>query len=331
MATFNKIINTIQNPKQCSDWRQAVIKEIEKLTGRRLLVYVSDPKKQPDCLLSLEDKTGFSDLIEDIDDGDVDIFINSPGGFAEVTEAIVGILRSKFTSIRFAIPNIAKSAATLLVLSGDEILMDHRSELGPIDPQIEYPAAGGRRREAAEDIIDGFDNAKASLKNEGPSAVPAYVPLLSNYTMGLIQACNNAKNLSIVLATQWLTSFMLKELDKEGIDKIVDSFSHHKKTFSHSRAILIDTCIKEGLKILDLRKENNQFLGSKLWELWCLYEFEFERTQIYKLWENSNNFVLAKQKAQQLQIPLRIPIPQQPGQPAIQVLPTGEHPSKKPQ
>jgi ClpP class serine protease len=67
----------------------------------------------------------------------LDFLINSPGGFAEVTESIAGMIRSKYKHVRFAIPNMAKSAATLLVLSGDELLMDHRSELGPVDPQVE--------------------------------------------------------------------------------------------------------------------------------------------------------------------------------------------------
>jgi ClpP class serine protease len=46
-------------------------------------------------------------------------------------------LRNKFAHIRFIIPSLAKSAATMLVMSGDEILMDTGAELGPIDPQMQ--------------------------------------------------------------------------------------------------------------------------------------------------------------------------------------------------
>ncbi|MQY59252.1 MAG: hypothetical protein GH144_06555 [Clostridia bacterium] len=42
--------------------------------------------------------------------------------------------------MRFLIPHTAYNAATMLALSGDEILMDDRSTLGPIDPQIMMPA-----------------------------------------------------------------------------------------------------------------------------------------------------------------------------------------------
>jgi len=160
MPTFNETIKSVTNPKESYDKRLELIKKVEAITKRPLLVYVADVNKA-ESILKPEDKTGFSDLIEGIREKQVDLFINSPGGFAEVTEAIVSMIRAKFTNIRFMIPNMAKSAGTLLVLSGNELLMDHRSELGPVDPQIEYQSVEGKKREAAEDIIDGFEEAKS--------------------------------------------------------------------------------------------------------------------------------------------------------------------------
>ena len=165
MPTFQTAIRDITSAKQSAERRQGLIKEIEGLTGRRLLVYVADINK-PDSTLKPEDKTGFSDLLEGLTEKKVDLLVNSPGGFAEVTESIVGMLRSRFDHVRFAIPNMAKSAATLLVLSGNELLMDERSELGPVDPQVEYQSTDGRKREAAEDILEGSQEAKDVLAKE---------------------------------------------------------------------------------------------------------------------------------------------------------------------
>ena len=63
----------------------------------------------PNSILKLEDKTGFSGSDpQDIKEIEVDFIINSPGGFAQVTEVTVSMLRvAKFTNIRFAIPNMA--------------------------------------------------------------------------------------------------------------------------------------------------------------------------------------------------------------------------------
>jgi len=51
-------------------------------------------------------------------------------------ESIVESLRSKFTHIRLVIPSHAKSAATMMAMAADEIIMDDDAELGPIDPQM---------------------------------------------------------------------------------------------------------------------------------------------------------------------------------------------------
>ena len=291
------------------------------MTGRRLLVYAADINK-PESALKPEDKTGFSDLMQDIKEEKVDLLINSPGGFAEVTEAIVGMLRSRFGNIRFAIPNMAKSAATLLVLSGNQLLMDHRSELGPIDPQIEYLSPDGRKREAAEDILEGFEEVKNALAKQGPAAIPAYVPLLNKYTIGLLRGCKNAIELSRTLAEEWLETYMFA--DKPGCSEpksIAEYFASHAETLSHSRAIRIDKCIERGIKVIDLREEKNTDLGQKLWELWCLFELHFERSPVHKMYENSSGCSLTKQSVQFQIIPGRSPVPSQPQQPVPQPQP----------
>jgi len=313
MATFQRVISSIQGPRPSLERRQELIGEIESLTSRPLLVYVADPKK-PRSFLQLEDKTGFSDLIEDIHAEKVDVLINSPGGFIEVAEAVVGMLRDRFAHIRFAIPNIAKSAATVLVLSGDKLLMDHRSELGPIDPQVEYPTRDGKKREAADDILRGFDQAKASLAKEGPAVIPAYVPLLDKYTIGLLQGCENAKALSEALAKEWLKRYMFRnEYRSRKPSRIAKFLANRRRTLSHTRAIRIDRCFELGLEIEDLRKPEKRELADKLWELWCVYELHFERSAVYKIYENSHGCSLQKQAAI-VQLAPSPPAPSQPQQ-----------------
>lgn len=295
MATFQRVIESIKDTKQALQKRLELIREIEELTGRPLLIYVAD-FNNPDSALKAEDKTGFSDLIENVDQDEVDFLIHSPGGFAEVAEAIVGMLRGRFTHIRFAIPNMAKSAATLLVLSGDELLMDHRSELGPVDPQVEVYIEGRRRREAAEDIIQGFEEAKKVLSQQGLAVIPAYVPLLRKYTIGLLQACRNASNLSQTLAEDWLRQYMFAgDPDSTRPKTISEFFAKRVNTLSHRRPIRIEKCLELGLKVIDLREGQHKALADKLWELWCLYELHFERTPVNRMYENSRGCTLQKQ------------------------------------
>ena len=78
----------------------------------------------------------FSDLTRTVSGRSIDVLIHSPGGMAEAAERIVHLLRARFDSVRFIIPHTAFSAATMLAMSADELVLDDTSALGPIDPQI---------------------------------------------------------------------------------------------------------------------------------------------------------------------------------------------------
>jgi len=57
-------------------------------------------------------------------------FLHSPGGSIEAAEAIVTYLRSKFAHIRAIVPHSAMSAATMIAMACDEIVMGKHSFLG---------------------------------------------------------------------------------------------------------------------------------------------------------------------------------------------------------
>lgn len=65
------------------------------------------------------------------------VILETYGGSIETTERIADTFRHHYKGeISFLVPNFAMSAGTILVMSGDRILMDYYSVLGPIDPQI---------------------------------------------------------------------------------------------------------------------------------------------------------------------------------------------------
>ena len=140
--------------------RREAYKSLAGLTGRPLIVYVSAfhvPGKSQMAggmmSIDLADKDGFQEVVRNISGPAVDIFVHSPGGSAEATESIVSILRSRFSNIRFIITGTAKSAATMLVMSGNRILMSDAGELGPTDPQ---EMVGNTRFSPAGAILDEF-------------------------------------------------------------------------------------------------------------------------------------------------------------------------------
>jgi hypothetical protein len=200
----------------------------------------------------------------------------------------------------------------MLALSGDELLMDHRSELGPIDPQIRLQEEGAGRWVPADSILKGFEECKKTLE-EQPQAIPAYVPLIRKYSLDLFEICNNASALSKRLVKNWLRKYMLNDDSDDRLpSKIARRLSSHYRYLSHSRFIGIDEAIEMGLKVDDLRKPESAELGELLWVVYLTIERFFE-TPAYKIFENChgcrfNRFI----QTQQIEIPLQI----QPAQPA---------------
>jgi hypothetical protein len=70
------------------------------------------------------------------DKENIDILIVSNGGDPIVSWRIICMLREKFKKISVLLPWAAYSAATLLALGADEIIMHPFSNLGPVDPQL---------------------------------------------------------------------------------------------------------------------------------------------------------------------------------------------------
>jgi ClpP class serine protease len=146
-STWSRVLGEMQAqqaqgvPNSLDIVRRQKIRNVEAITGRPLIIYATGwttTKNLPPNVLQLDhsDVTGFRDVTESIQGNQIGLLLSTPGGFAEAAESIVDLLRARFTSVRFVTPLAAKSAGTMLAMSGNELVMDDISELGPIDPQM---------------------------------------------------------------------------------------------------------------------------------------------------------------------------------------------------
>lgn len=70
-------------------------------------------------------------------DGRLDVIVDSGGGDIDAAYNLSMLFRKYGEKqLTFIVPRWAKSAATMLVCAGDQILMSPVAELGPLDPQI---------------------------------------------------------------------------------------------------------------------------------------------------------------------------------------------------
>lgn len=70
------------------------------------------------------------------------LVLESPGGDIQAAYLIVRELRRRFKQLRVFVPMFAKSAATLICLSAEELVLGELGELGPLDAQISEKQRG---------------------------------------------------------------------------------------------------------------------------------------------------------------------------------------------
>ena len=196
------------------------------------------------------------------------------------------------------IPHSAYSAATMLALSGNRIILHPNATLGPIDPQINGIPARSIKR--------GFEKVRENLRKEGPEALPAYVPLLEKYSLDLLELCEDSEKLSRALVSEWLHQYMYE--GKKGytklIRKAVSYFSDYDKHLLHSRPLDYSKIKRFALKI----ELSDPSLTKLLWEAFILINGFFGTTPFVKLFENAHGVSYGRQHLQ-IQIPRPVPNP----------------------
>lgn len=268
MASLNDIRQEALKLNRIDAWdvvRRKYLAELEAITGRNTITYAADfisphPAKVQAAgnmiPVSLADKEGFDEVTEKLTGEKLDVIIHSPGGSAEAAESIVSLLRARFSDIRFIVPNAAKSAATMLALSGNQIVMDEMSELGPTDPQMILFRDGQQLYSPAQAIKDQFEKAQGEI-NSDPSKLPSWVPILREFGPSLLAECDNHIALGYSLIKQWTQTYMFGgEPDADAKSTAVAQFfSYHNNFGSHGRRIGIDQIEPLGVKVIDMRNE----------------------------------------------------------------------------
>jgi len=260
-ATFNSLIDNNSYHK----YRQPLIKEIQELLGgAKLIVYTASPY-HPLSGIMIQDIPLFEDLLRSVGDAEEGVLmINSPGGDPNVAEKMLLMCRRRFPrSFKVIVPDYAKSAATMIALGSDEILMGYLSELGPIDPQFRTSPLGPGI--PARSLIDGLELIRDKVKKGDP--IELYYPMLSKIRPELIARAQSAIDRSKEFARKWLKKYQLKHNPRQA-RKVAKLLSEGKKYKSHGKVIDVNEC-KNVLKLNVREIDKNSELWAKVWELYC--------------------------------------------------------------
>ena len=193
------------------------------------------------------------------------IILTTLGGSAEIVERYVNILRYHYKEVNFIVPDYAYSAGTIFCMSGDSILMDYISVLGPIDPQVpnkdnKYVAALGYLDKINEFIAKAANN----------TLTKAELIWLKDLDLGEIRSFEQARDLTTDLLQKWLVKHKFKnwthhsnntcvteEEKRQRAIEIAQELSDNNKWKSHGKGISIAELSDLKLKIEDYSKEDD--------------------------------------------------------------------------
>jgi ATP-dependent protease ClpP protease subunit len=229
--------------------------ELEKKTQRTVVFYHAN-MSHPMGLMLDHDAETFEDILRTLNlekyDKKLDLAIHSPGGLPEVAAKFVKIARSYSTHFRVVVPSTAMSAATLMAMGADQIVMSDTSKLGPIDPQMQtINKAGQPIRRPAKSFIDAYE----SLIEKAHEAIAAQKPpqaffaLLNNEDPSWIRQCIQARDATKRLATQLLTDHMLQGKSEQVINDAATKFFDAGDEGTHGSPIYWEQAKQFGLKI----------------------------------------------------------------------------------
>ena len=245
--------------------RQAIIKQIQEDTGRRLICYVSGN----DVDIDHEDVMPVVDLLHNVPaNEDLDFLLHTSGGDLDVAEKLISLIRRKVgpATLRIVVPDFAKSAGTLMVLGADWVVMSDPSELGPIDPQIRFVEANGIvRQQAAQHYLDAYDEHSKLLAINSKN-IAAQI-MLESWTLLLSRLVVLIRNAFVQSAEKLLKSGMFR-VEGGNFTKTTAELLDTKRWLSHSKGIPWDDAQDPqiGLHVEYLAPQSEQWQG-----YWHLY------------------------------------------------------------
>ena len=227
--------------------RKQLIQQIEGLRKSRVITYLTSDRQGPvNARIAMDVVPIISNQLRTIGKTqNIDLFLYSAGGDTMVPWRLVSMIREYCDKFSVLVPYKAHSAATMVALGADEIVMSDLSELSPIDPSTanvfnpqDPQNPQNRIPISVEDVMAYFDLAKnkfgikndeelSRIFNKFVESTPQIHPL----ALGNV---NRTHNLIRILAKRLLKSHKAP-IKEEEIEKIVNYFT--EKLYSHQYLI----------------------------------------------------------------------------------------------
>lgn len=236
--------------------RQLLIGRYQDLTGARLIVMIDQVFHHGVTLLE--------ELVADADPTKpLHLMLSTPGGDGEVAVRLLRLLQSRCSELTIVIPDMAKSAGTIMCLGADHILMAPMSDLGPVDPQFQV----GDRLVGAKEIDRAVASAEERI-NQAPDSYPLYAGLLADVNMIMVEQARSAMSRSYDLIKEALECASRQSSDVDSLASalrvpLIDEATNHGATVGPATALGL------GLPVIEADLDSVEW--KLIWALWTRY------------------------------------------------------------
>ncbi len=259
--------------------RKQLYEQIEEIRGCPVISYVTSTRQNArgqmatDAIPEIQDQL----LALPKDCKQIDLLVVSLGGDPTVAWRIMSLVRDRAKKVGVLIPQAAFSAATLLALGADEIVMHPCGNLGPVDPQIQIkrksPSGPGSEvlSFGSEDLAGFLNYVRENVGLSDQEYLRSTFEMFCKEVGAIpIGVAARGSRLSVTLGTKLLRMHMKDEASKQKAAAIAETLN--KEFFHHGYPVGRREAKEIGLKIIDPKED----LESVMWALWNDIEEELQ-------------------------------------------------------
>lgn len=267
--------------------RLELIQKIERLRNSKVICYLTSLRPNVPGQIAGDQVPIFFKHLSRLDKRPVeklDIFLCSNGGDGTVPWRLTALFREFSKSFDVLIPYRAYSAASLLALGADEIVMHPFGEMGPIDPTVtnefnpSNPITNRQIGISVEDVKAYISFIKETVGITHEDELVRTIEILANKVHPL--ALGNVER--FISQSRMIARKILKNrknnVDDHVIEEIVENMA--SRLYFHGHPINRKEA-KNELK-LHVNDELGPDIESALWDLYELYDAEFENKKEFR-------------------------------------------------
>ena len=265
------------------DERRELIRGIEAARGSRVIAYVTSDRPGLQAMMAGDAISLMHEHVLSLGDQTekIDLFLYSRGGDSDVPWSMVTMLREycKKGSFSVLIPYRAHSAATVVGLGADEIVMSKKAELGPIDatiPSGPYNPVDDSSKQrlpvSVEDVMGFFSLLEKVVGEPSENKLDVFIALMQNVHPLALGNVNRLLEHTKLVASRLLETRanpFTKELNGEIVQKMSGEISSHGHAIGRAEA-------KNYVGLSHAQNSEDVGIDEEMWSLYREYKELFD-------------------------------------------------------